>query len=72
MAYNDVVSHKIQAHKGGESMEKEFRQSLSIKERVITWALNLVDMIIKALLDNSTFETDGKHFKYAYNGVACR
>lgn len=53
-------------------MEKEFRQSLSIKERVIVWALNLVEMIIKALLDNSTFETNGKQFKYAYNGVACR
>lgn len=69
--YNDVVSHKIQAHKGGESMGKTFLKSL-IKDQILPSLIKIFEMLVKALLDNSTFETDGKHFKYAYNGVACR
>ena len=52
-------------------MGKTFLKSL-IKDQILPSLIRIFEMLLKALLDNSTFETDGKHFKYAYNGVACR
>lgn len=53
-------------------MENEYRQSMSWKRQLFTWFLHILEMIVKSVLENSTFETDGKHTYYAYNAMACR
>ena len=64
--YNDVVSHKIQAHKGGESMAKKFLKWL-VKEVIAPIIKDTVKSFTDAILERSSLRINGKHFQYGYN-----